>query len=1458
VNCACDLEFMENIKKYLYPLFFFCCLSCQQPPPPIEEDAPKYVEQDLLLFDRHGDTIVTGQPFTPIWDTILSSSLKPPDVYPGYMKKHTLGEHQKFELQETRTISFPKQVSQQFPSPDVYPLDSFALEILGPEVLPMQPFSILNTANSTLQNLNVEQGLPTPFVNSIAQDAQGFFWIISQEDQLLRYDGKNCWQYQFILNGNQLIGFSAVNIDQEGNIWLISHAHEEKLLIKFNGAEAFAFDIKIKVRDETSFVHFSSDGALWLPGKHGLLLIKEGQIYRYSKKQGFTTLIRQVEHDSEGQIWVASDSMLSCINPKGIRHLSLPEIYVRPLARDAIIASKGKKTIWLNFYNELARIDDDKLTVYTAPILKQEGIYSFLSSARGELILGHEDRGISFIKGHNLIFHPFGPGIEANHLAIEIQDKDNRLWMSSAGYGLYKYDPFAFKHFQFADIWRSRMASAITKTPDGGMWIGPHGGGYPIRWDGDSYAEIMPQQNHLLFGNKATRAMLWDKKNHLWLGRGDGLIKWDGQQLIDYTQTKGLAQKQVFALLEGQMGEIWIGQLDGLSRFNGATYVSLALKTASESSPHVRALIRDRAENIWIAYQGAGLAKYDGRQLTVYTMKEGLSSNQVVSLLEDSKGHIWIGTIDGGINRFDGQAFKVINKEDGLSSNSIWTINEDQRGYLWVGAGFCLNVLRPEKTQRSNEASIALREKPAYQIASYCKLDGFTGVEFFANASQVDQEGNLWWGSNRGLTTVDGSIDPFPGPPVVKLTGLEIEQIKISFKGLQDSIRAGNSYWVGESNPVDFSKLRFSRLEPFQLYPKELVLPHNMNSLSFHFAGLHSLRPDQIHFRHKMEGYDDKWSLPTPVSKTTYRNLPPGKYAFLVQASGNDGLWSDPIRYTFRVSYPWWRQIWAIFLWCGLVGLILYGLYRLLLNRQLKQKEMQKIVEIEALKSRLYTNITHEFRTPLTVIMGLTAQLKEAQKKNQFENGLNLIQRNSERLLSLINQLLDLSKLESNELKLNSTQGDIVTFLQYVTESFYSLAHDNDIRLTFYSEPNELFMDFDEEKIQQIAYNLLSNAIKFTAAKGKVILHLLETSDKGKRLLELRVKDTGKGIATDQLPHIFDRFYQADGSSTRKWEGTGIGLALTKELVTLMGGTIKAESIEGKGTTFILHLPISQNASERTEKQQLDNKFLATSPLLVPLSENPTAPEDAPLLLIVEDNPDVTEYIQTILSSYYQVITASDGQEGIEQALEKIPDIIISDVMMPEKDGFEVCEALRSDERTSHIPIILLTARAATDDRIQGLKYGADAYLTKPFHKEELLVRLEHLVLTRQKLQEHYTKFGKVMEPANEQSKSHALFLQKLQDVILSQLDNPGFGVPELAKAVHMGQMQVYRKLKALTSKTPSQFIRSVRLQKGKELLLTTDMNVSEVAYSVGFADPNYFSRTFQQEFNTSPRDIRK
>jgi len=836
-----------------------------------------------------------------------------------------------------------------------------------------------------------------------------------------------------------------------------------------------------------------------------------------------------------------------------------------------------------------------------------------------------------------------------------------------------------------------------------------------------------------------------------------------------------------------------------------------------------------------------GLYRFDGQSFVQYTTKEGLSSNQIVSLMEDRIGNIWIGTYDGGLNKFDGKNFTAYTTKEGLSSNRIWTITEDPKGNIWVGVDQCLNQM-------------VFEEGTLNRVGEYCDMGGEMKTEFFANSTLLDIEGRMWWGTESTTIMIDTEHPPvYEKAPHVSLNEVRLNQQFIDFRLLSDSIVAGKNWWLDEDEEINLNTIRFDSVVAFQNYPLNLKLPHYLNSLSFQFTGSHHPNLHELKFSFLIDGIDQNWSTPSLSNTAEYRSLNPGIYTLKVKAAGNENIWSTPFEYTFMILPPWWQTTWAYALWILIVLVLIYLLYQYLLRQRLKEAEASRLLEMDRLKTNLYNNITHEFRTPLTIITGISDTIKGNQEEK------NIIKRNSKDLLQLVNQILDLSKLEAGKLQLNYIQADVISFLGYLTDSFLSMARHKEIHLTFYSENESLIMDFDEQKLQHIIYNLLSNAIKFTAYSGRVVLHVRKVENQ----LQIIVKDNGKGIPEEHLPHIFNRFYQADAGLNRQYEGTGIGLALTKDLVELMNGNISVKSQLEKGTEFTIQLPIHRVAP--TKSIQLLEETVAKQFVPVVASNSNESKKETPIdldkanLLVIEDNRDITNYLKLILKDTYNVQNAIDGNIGFQLATEQLPDIIISDVMLPHKNGYELCAELKQDRRTSHIPIILLTGLSTEKDRIAGLNSGADAFLTKPFNKEELMIRLENLVTLRKELQDRYAKQVSNTSEVSDTSGSNLenVFLTQLKTVVEEKMNRSDFQMADLAKGMNMSQVQVYRKLKALTGRTLSQFVRTIRLQKGKELVLNSELTISEIAYEVGFADPSYFTRTFQKEFGKAPREFR-
>ncbi|MCB0837987.1 MAG: response regulator, partial [Bacteroidetes bacterium] len=560
------------------------------------------------------------------------------------------------------------------------------------------------------------------------------------------------------------------------------------------------------------------------------------------------------------------------------------------------------------------------------------------------------------------------------------------------------------------------------------------------------------------------------------------------------------------------------------------------------------------------------------------------------------------------------------------------------------------------------------------------------------------------------------------------------------------------------------------------------------------------------------------------------------------------------------------RRTIANFSLTGLVIAILFALIlwnRFSVTRKQKliiEKANEKLQSLDQLKSTLFTNISHEFRTPLTVITGMAQQIRH-KPEQWLDKGSEMILRNGNQLLNLVNQILELRKLEAGSLQVNLVHQDLIAYLRYIFESFHSLAESKDITMSFTAEPTKLMMDYDPEKIIRIISNLFSNAIKFTNENGHIDFTVNLWEEKEESFIQIKIDDNGQGIKPESLPYIFDRFYQVPNSSnTNPGEGTGIGLALVKELVELMGGRIEVSSEEGKGSVFSVILPISSKAQEpntiASPAMSLSPAGIQSEVLWANVPSD--TDESLPSVLIIEDNPDVVTYLATCLEESYQVIVARNGQEGIDKALEVIPDLIISDVMMPLKDGLEICNTLKKDPRTSHIPIILLTAKADIESRLAGFTYGANAYLTKPFNQQELLIRMKNLLDERLNLQARYQSLNPIQPTEDIEIQKEDEFIIKVRELITKYMGDENFNVTILCKELGMSRSLLHKKMKALTGNSISHLIRTIRLDKARELLLNSDLQIGEIAYMLGFSDPGYLTRLFIAEFGKNPRDVRK
>jgi signal transduction histidine kinase/DNA-binding response OmpR family regulator len=659
-----------------------------------------------------------------------------------------------------------------------------------------------------------------------------------------------------------------------------------------------------------------------------------------------------------------------------------------------------------------------------------------------------------------------------------------------------------------------------------------------------------------------------------------------------------------------------------------------------------------------------------------------------------------------------------------------------------------------------------------------------------------------------------------------------------------------------------------------------ITLDYLTSFVSFEFAAFGFLAPHKSQYAHQLEGFDKEWIYSGNESRVTYAHLDPGKYTFKVKASNNYGIWIDEgVSIDMVILPPPWRTWWAYLIYV-LSGLIFLSAarYEILRNERLKssiklkEMEAEKYHELNTIKSCYFANISHEFRTPLSLLLCPIEKWLSKATDPQLKTDLKIMHRNASRLLTLVNQLLELSRLEAGTLKLRAKSADLTAFIRYISCQFSSMANYKNIDFKVRSQ-DHINLYFDHDKLQKVIVNLLSNAFKFTGEGGSIQIDL-NKADKDEEFpngcAEIRISDNGMGINVEHLTKIFDRFYQSENSLIRHYEGSGIGLALAKELVELHHGSIGATSVEGEGSSFIVRLPLGsshltpEELSDSHEIEVLSSASLNIHPLmekeaLEEMQGNGQARKiDAPRILIVDDNEDFRCYLRCNLALQYDVMEATDGVSGLATALKEIPDLVISDIMMPTMDGFEMCKRIKHDERTSHIPVILLTAKADQPSIINGIGIGADDFISKPFHAEELIVRIKNVIEIRKKLKQKFSKQMILMPSEIKADSLDTKFLKKVISIIEEHLDDNLLHVDMLSKEANMSSIQLNRKLKALTGSTPNDIIRNIRLQRAASLLEQNAGNVAEVAFSVGFNNLSYFSKCFREKFNSTPHEFRK
>ncbi|MDQ8005871.1 MAG: two-component regulator propeller domain-containing protein [Pedobacter sp.] len=1342
------------------------------------------------------------------------------------------------------------------------------------------------------KNYSINEGLSQNTVLCLLQDKYGFIWI-GTEDGLNKFDGYEFTIYKHDNADSTSISHNQINAlyeDTDGKIWV---ATSKGLNVFDREKETFTKVIYADDKSDGSnyiiSIYKDKRGDFWIGSLLDLKQYrpkdKKINSYRLSnEKQTELNKVNYIFGDKKGLLWVSIGSDIRRFNPVTKKFMALPALLeenktlrgstIRVIKQDnwgrIWIATENNGVFLFNeAKNTLTHLQHQPNNKNSLPINIIREIYI---ANENEVWFGTRD-GLSiyhllsqtFINYRNDIYDT--QSLSHNSIRAILKDRTGNIWLGTYAGGVNIITPgssmFSLIKEQIGNKagLSYRVVSSIINSDNNSLWVGTEGGGLNFIANDNSFYKRYPLlENSTDVSANTVKSLLNDGKN-IWIGTFKGLWHLDNntKKLTGYPVPE---KKGVYSLAKTKEG-IWMGT-------NGAGIIlrkpdgSYQIFKHDPKNPNsicgnsITKILKDGKDNLWIGTD-RGLNYYNGKTFKqyFYNAKDSfsLSSSSILSVFIDSKNGIWIGTKGGGLNFFDEKngKFYNISTKNGLGNNVVQAIQEDDKGNLWVSSnkGLAKISFDRKKLPLANHN---------YTIFNYYVEDGLQSNQFLTNASNKNSKGELFFGGINGISYFNPEkIKSNNHKPTVVFTDFLIRNKVVDLKE--------------ENSPLTTTINE----------TKEIVLTYDQAFITLKFAALNYTNPNKNQYAYKLEGLtnDDEWHYVGNQRTATYTNLDAGTYVFKVKAANNDGVWNEaPKILKIKVLPPWWKSWWAFVIYSLIIALLLYLYYSYSLRTAKLKNDLvyeslirEKDQELYQRKLNFFTNISHEIKTPLTLILAPLEKLVAFNDgNNKIQNQLMLMKRNGERLTRLINQLLDFRKFESGNMHLQAAEGNIVRFLREVVLAFDSYAQYLEIKLNLETDKKSIRLYFDRDKFEKILYNLLSNALKFTKKGGEIIVKVKEETENGYAVIE--IIDNGIGIAAHHVPHIFDQFkhYNEEGVNA---SGTGIGLAFTKGLVELHHGEIYVSSQEHKEnqqgyTCFTIKIPTGKNhlkeheiIADYKDSENIDGYFEQQSEakpsvsleskreLILEKNEGET-----PVMLLVEDNADVMEFLVSHFQDKFIIHQAVNGKDGIDKALEIMPDIIISDVMMPIMSGTTLCNTLKNDNRTSHIPIILLTARTPIIYKIEGLETGADDYITKPFSINIVETRVWNLLELRQKLRERYKK-EVTLQPKNIAITSpDEIFLEKVMNFIEANMTEPTLNVEELGKEVAMSRVTLYRKIKALTSQTTIEFIRSVRLKRAAQLLETQNYNVSEVAYMVGFTDVDYFRKCFKEQFKLTPKEF--
>lgn len=1273
-------------------------------------------------------------------------------------------------------------------------------------------------------NLKDSTSIPGNDINCLFEDSNGDLWIGTSDGGLVLYDrGKDAFVSIGTKGANSTLisdlAVTAIYEDRQKNFWVGTFNKLNLLNRKTRQVKQFAASTGTLSNNTISCIYQDSKNRLWIGTAGGLNILnpKTGSCKTFLNNDSDATSLSHnkvncINQDASGNLWIGTADGLNKLSADSRKF----EVYKHK--------SNNNNSLSNNVVNAISNDGANNLWVATESALDHFELSSKTFTHYQELPF--DERSLSHSSVYSLLV-----------------DNVGILWVGTYNGGINKYDKNEtsfklYRNFNNENL-NTNTVSSFAEGADGDVWVGTDGGGlYHWQRKNNWFTAFNPQSKQHYFPSLSVLALkLSADKKVLWAGTyGNGLIKMDLSTMKPVFYNAGLKNNAVYTLMEDRQGNIWAGTNGGgvsmlnpaTGRFKNYMYTQYG---QSISSNFVRSLCEDADGNIWIGTYSGGLNMLNPKtgKFTYYnTLNSGLQSDIIYAIYQDKQKNIWVGTMGGGLHLFDNTThrFKPFNRSNGLAGNIINSISEDKNGMLWISTDNGINQYDPHTKK----------------FKTFTVLNGLQSNEFFLGAGITLNNNDLLFGGLNGFNLID--------PDDIKINR-HIPPVVIT-----DFLLFNKSVPVANKN----SPLQLNINET-----REIALSHNQSVFTIEFAALNYTIPQKNRYAYRLEGFDRRWNHIRNERKVTYTNLDPGEYTFRVIASNNDGVWNRQGAFIkIIIKPPFWKTNIAYLIYIAVIAGILYVIYREIVSREKLKNEIEfqklsasKTQELNQLKLNFFTNISHELRTPLSLIIDPIRKIStgdiSAEKVNSYSA---LAYKNAVRLMALVNQLLDFRKLESGNMQPDLKKVRVEALVSDAFDNFNLKANERNIQYSLRIEDNVTHAWLDSDKLHKILTNLLANAFKHTPDNGMVTVLVKQVNINDKEFIEIHVVDTGIGIPKQFHEKIFDIFYQVKGTQRFAKESSGIGLALTKELVTMHNGDIVVESEEGKGTDFIVRIPVGSGLDDGPEnipdntKEQIGEYKEQTALEIIPDNID----TNLPVILVVEDNDNLRRYITQELSETYLVYQACDGLEGYEMAIKIVPDMVISDILMPGHDGLELCNKLKTDEKTSHIPVILLTARQTEENRIEGYTTGADAYIAKPYNSALLKVRIQNILDSRKKLRELYSNTVEEKHVQVEISPIDKQFLKKAIKIVEDNIADIDFDIDTLAERLQMSRRQLYRKISALTNKTVHDFVTDIRMEKAAALLLSGDFTIAEVAYKVGFSEPANFSRSFSKKYGMSPK----